>query len=106
MANVIDVDPGMVDIWVDDVDDGVGIFRDNAEILHVDYRQSGESHFEISSGQETGIKGEIYNLTGGPWRAHIVINAAGRRVYEAYPRGWTIPGWNIAWQDTFVLRPR
>ena len=32
----ITVKPGDISIFVSDVDDGVGVFRDNEEILHVE----------------------------------------------------------------------
>ena len=105
MAREIPVSQGRVEIFVERADDGVGVFRDGTEILHVHYRKSDMVTFDLRSGQNTDIVFEIYNLTGGGWEASLVVNAGGRRVYEARPRGWTIAGWNVAWRETFTLRP-
>ena len=104
MARVIDVPPGLVTINVEGVDDGAGVFFNGAEVLHVNYRQSNSIEQEFTQGEVLTIRFEVYNLTGGPWQAHFTVNAAGSRIYDAFPRGWTFPGWNVAFSDEFVIR--
>ena len=103
MAREIRVSPGEVVIAVYQADDGVGVFMDGREILHVDFLQSGRTSFHLDAGQSADVRFEIYNLTGGNYNAGIVVNAGNRRVYEAHPRGMTPPFWNVAWQDGFTL---
>ena len=103
MSKELIVPAGEVVINVYQADDGVGVFVDGREKLHVDFLQSGNTSFSLSKGQSADLRIEIYNLTGGTYNAGIVINAGGKRVYESSPRGWTLPGWNVAWQDGFSL---
>ncbi len=103
MAREIMVPAGEVVISVYQADDGVGVFVDGREKLHVDFLQSGRTAFRMEKGQSSDIRMEIYNVSGGTYNAGITVNAGGRRVYEASPRGWTPPAWNIAWEDGFTL---
>lgn len=103
MAREIQVSPGEVVIAVYQADDGVGVFLDGREVLHVDFLQSGRTSFRMEKGQSSEIRFEIYNLSGGSYNAGIVVNAGNRRVYEASPRGFTPPLWNVAWSDGFTL---
>jgi|GEM_PF-4683992 hypothetical protein len=106
MAREIQVAPGEVVIAAYQADDGVGVFMDGHEILHVDFLQSGRTSFHLAAGQSADLRFEIYNVTGFNYNAGIVVNAGNRRVYEAHPRGFTPPGWNIAWNDGFTLVAR
>jgi hypothetical protein len=103
MPGEVHVAPGEVLIAVYQADDGVGVFSGGMEILHVDFAKSRQTSFGLSRGQSRELRFEVYNITGGNYRADIIVNAANRRVYEARPSGWT--GWftNIAWQDDFTL---
>lgn len=103
MAKDVTLPAGQVEISVYQADDGVGVFKDGTEILHVDFMQSGSTLFELSKGQSVDLRFEIYNLTGFNYNAVIIINAGGKRIYEAKPRGMTPPGWNIAWSDGFTI---
>lgn len=103
MSREIIVNAGEVIISVFQADDGVGVFVDGREKLHVDFLQSGRTSFQLAKGQSVDIRIEIYNLTGGTYNAAVVVNAGNRRVYEATPRGWTPPAWNVAWEDGFTL---
>lgn len=104
MARVINAPAGLVEIIVENVDDGAGVFINNNEVLHVHYRQSDSISQELTPGEQITLRFEVYNLTGGPWQATFSMNAAGQRIYNARPRGWTLPGWNVAYRDDFVLR--
>ena len=104
MARVIDVPPGLVTINVEGVDDGAGVFFNEVEVLHVHYKQSDSIEQEFTQGEILTIRFEVYNLTGGSWQAHFTVNAAGKRIYDAFPREWTFAGWNVAFRDEFVLR--
>jgi hypothetical protein len=103
MPGEVHVSPGEVLIAVYQADDGVGVFSGGTEILHVDFGKSRQTTFALSPAQSRELRFEVYNLTGGNYRADIIVNAANRRVYEARPSGWT--GWftNVAWQDDFTL---
>lgn len=103
MAREIQVAPGEVVVNIYQADDGVGVFMDGREILHVDFLQSGRTSFKIAAGQSADLRFEIYNLTGGTYNATVIVNAGNQRIYESYPRGWTPPGWNVAWNDGFTL---
>jgi hypothetical protein len=104
MARIFNVGAGRVEVFVERVDDGAGVFRDGTKVLHVHYKESDRVAWDLGRGQQADIKLEVYNVTGGPYEATITINAAGRRIYQAIPRGWTFPGWSeVVWTDSFTL---
>ena len=104
MPGVFGVRAGRVEIIVDRVDDGVGVFRDGTQVLHVHYKESDRVAWDLPTGQQAAIKLELYNQTGGPYEATISVNAGGQRIYQAIPRGWTFPGWsNVVWTDSCSL---
>jgi hypothetical protein len=103
MAREIRVQEGEVRITAHQADDGIAVFRDGQKILHVDFLQNGSAAFHLAKGQSVDIRLEVYNLTGGTYNAGIFVTAGTQRVYEAHPRGFTPPLWNVAWQDTFIL---
>ena len=74
----------MVQVRVSDVDDGVTVYHDGTEVLHVDFMKTGETSFTANSGDE--VKLVIHNLTGGAWHASLGVTVDGKAVYKEHPQ--------------------
>lgn len=103
MSKEFQIPAGEIVVNVYNVDDGVGVFRDGQQMLHVNFMDTKSASFRLSSGQSADLRMEIYNLTGGPYSARISINAANQRVYDVSPAGFHLFPCNIAWEDNLTL---
>lgn len=103
MSGTYRVPAGSVTLTAFNVDDGAGIYLDGDKVRHVDFGQSAKYQFTLDAGETREIRFEIWNVTGGPFRADFNITGPRGKVWSAAERGNTLPGVNIAWDATITL---
>ncbi len=87
-----------VKVDVKDVDDGVTVYHDGTEVLHVHYMHEGDTVFQASKGDK--VKIVIHNLTGGDWHADIKVKISGKTRLNKGHSGWSIAGQPEAWKKS------
>jgi hypothetical protein len=104
MAGTVNIPVGSVRVEVFDVDDSAAIFVNGRRVKDILGGQSDSYNFTATQGQNYRLRFEIYNDTGGAWKATFSVTTSdGKDVYQENPSGNTFPGNHIVCERELVL---